>query len=132
MGLAFHGTRVYAASHRSGILSLNADPSAPMDSESSLWQSGTIRSGLPLRAEGTYEGKFELITGVGILPDETLLVSCSEGIFRSKQPITPGGSESPDLDYETATRRIFAEEVTIPPTWVVVSSEHTITVNTIR
>jgi len=111
-GIAFREGTVHAASHQSGVLWL--DTSIP----NAAWQSPTVGSGLPLRDLR----RFHPVDTVAASPDGLLLMAGGiQGVRRSRD----GGAT-----YDDPSRREFDEEVTIPPTWLLVDGQNDITVTT--
>ncbi len=108
--LAFLGSRVMAATHRSGVMRLNPQGADP------AWETPDVRSGLPLRDAG----RFNTIATVAV-DNETglVLAGSSEGVFAS----TDQG-----MTYRFISNREFADKVTLPQTWLFVSGDHEIDV----
>ncbi|MFL5674989.1 MAG: baseplate J/gp47 family protein [Chloroflexota bacterium] len=110
--IAFRDGMVHAASNESGVLWLDtAKPDA-------MWQVPTVGSGLPLRDLS----KFHPVRTVATSPDGRLLMAGGvAGVRRSRD----GGAS-----YDDPSGREFDEEVTIPPTWLLVDGQNDITVTT--
>lgn len=108
--LAFLGTRVMAASFRSGVLRLNTGDREPR------WEAPDVRCGLPLRDAGRFLPMNSVAAGAA----ETM-AGTDDGLFRSAD----GG-----VTYERAARTEFSDQdrVTLPPTWLFCSGEHQIDV----
>ena len=110
--IAFREGTVHAASHQSGVLWL--DTGTP----NATWQSPTVGSGLPLRDLR----RFHPVDTVAASPDGLpLMAGGIQGVRRSRD----GGAT-----YDDPSRREFDEEVTIPPTWLLVDGQNDITVTT--
>ena len=127
--IAFLGMNVLAASHRSGILRLDA---GKRDSE---WVPSAVNSGLPQRDSG----RFHPVNAVATAPPNRIneqlegvragvtaaqagrqvLAGCIDGAYRSLD----GGEQ-----YVSLSNREFADKVTLPPTWLFCSGDHEITV----
>ena len=108
--IAFAPGRVFAASHRAGVLWMEPGRTNP------AWQAPTVRSGLPMRDPG----RFHTVDAVAVGPaGDLLLAGGIEGVFGSRD----GGQT-----YTTASAQVFAERVTLPETWLFVSGEHEIQV----
>lgn len=113
--LAFHGTKVFAASHRLGVLALDVSHPNP------AWQPPEINSGLPLRERET-ERLFHPVDAVGAgfrTTDAIVMAGGPAGIYQS----TDNGQS-----YRSMSNQEFTEKVTLPPTWLFVSGEHEVTV----
>lgn len=125
--LAFQGTRVAAATYRSGVLWLAA---ATTDAG---WQAPDVKCNLPLTALG----KFHPVEAVAADPDgaeppeppagagaaagRLLLAGGPVGVYRSRD----GGVT---YEAEPSSRREFLERVTLPPTWLFASGRHEVNV----
>ncbi len=108
--LAFTESQVWAATHRAGVLSLDAAAREP------VWAMPDVRCGLPLRDPG----RFHPVDTVAADPVERLLMAGGvEGVYRSRD----GGER-----YEPASECEFADKVTLPPTWLFCSGRHDVTV----
>jgi hypothetical protein len=109
--LTFSGSRVYAATHRSGVLVL--DSTKP----DLGWKGSSLSSGLPLRGE---EDKlFQPIAAVAAR-DDVVLAATGEGVFRRR----PDG-----VSYEHASGGDHgAELVPLPETWLFCSGQHAVEV----
>ncbi len=101
-GLAFHGSWVFAASHRGGVLRLDSSASTPE------WQMPDINCGLPLRDAG----RFHIVDTVAADPQARLLMAGGiAGIYRSADQ---------GVNYLSVSQREFVERVTLPQTWLFV------------
>ncbi len=108
---AFQGSKVFAASLRTGVLRLDINDEQPE------WQSPDIKCGLPLRGR---ERLFQPTDAVVTSPNaDLLLVSGIEGVYRSANL---------GDDYELTSSKEFLENVTLPNTWLFCSDQHDITV----
>ncbi len=111
-GLAFQGTRVLAASHRAGVMRLDASSDKP------AWQpSAVATSGLPPRDRGRLVPVHTVVVDPG---GKWIFAGGPEGVFRSGD----GGDR-----YEALSHRDF-DKVTLPETWLFCSGEHEIEVVT--
>jgi hypothetical protein len=108
--IAFLGGRALAASHRAGVLWLEAG-------ERPVWQTPDVRGGLPMRDPG----RFHPVESVAAAPSGAGLVMAGgpEGVFAS-------GDEG--VTYQTASAGEFLEKVALPETWLFVSGAHEVTV----
>jgi hypothetical protein len=114
-GLAFHRSTVYAASHRLGVLTLDAGK------ENAAWQPPDINCGLPLR-ERTTERLFHPVDAAAAGSSASDPVVMAGGVAGVYSTSDQGNS------YRNSSSREFVERVTLPPTWLFVSGEHEITV----
>ena len=111
--LAFRDGTVFAASHQAGVLWLQ-DPTNP----ASAWQAPTVASGLPLRDLR----RFHPVDAVATAPGSAIVMAGGlAGVRRSAD----GG-----MTYDDPSRHDFDEEVTIPPTFLIVNGVNDITVTT--
>ncbi len=99
--------QVWAASHRQGVLRLDLAQRAPQ------WRPADVRSGLPLRDPG----RFQPIYAVAASTDGRVMAGSDEGVFRSDD----GGKH-----YRLVSQKVFADKVTLPPTWLFCSGNHEI------
>ena len=110
--IAFRDGTVMAASHQAGVLWL--DTSMP----NAAWQAPTVGSGLPLRDLRRFQPVLTLAAApVGGI----IMVGGIAGVRRSAD----GGTS-----YDDPSRREFDEEVTLPPTWLLVDGVNDIKVTT--
>ncbi len=108
--IAFQGTKVFAGTHRRGVVQLDARGG------SQPWIKPDVNSGLPLRDQG----RFQIVSSVACDPNgQWVMASGVSGVFRSRD----GG-----VTYQTCSTNEFAEAVTIPDTWLFVSGEHDLSV----
>jgi hypothetical protein len=112
--LAFLGSIVFASSHHSGVLRLDA--SVPNAS----WQKPDVESGLPLRDINRFL-PVDSVAASGTEDKGVVMAAGAQGVRRS----TGGG-----VKYDNPSKREFDEEVTLPPTWLLVNGENDITVTT--
>ena len=111
-GLAFDDNRIYAASRRGGLLTLDVDARDP------VWQAPAVDCGLPLRELK----KFDSVDSVACSPDGgPLMCAGPKGVLRSRDK----GSR-----FESCSGREFLDQVTLPPTWLFCSAVHQLTVVT--
>ncbi len=110
--LAFQRMHVFAATHRLGVMRLDASQ------ENAAWQAPAVTCGLPLRDPG----RFHPVDAVaGSLPSAAPLVMAGgvAGVYRTLD----GG-----VSYETSSNAEFREKVTLPKTWLFVSYDPEMTV----
>ena len=117
--LAFVGTSVLAASHRSGVMQL--DPNAA----GAAWRAASVNGGLPMRDRKN----FQPVVTVAADWDRAgpwVMAGCRQeatdapaGIYRSHD----GGAT-----FQYGSTREFLEKVTLPETWLFVSGEHGVSV----
>jgi hypothetical protein len=111
-GLTFVGSTVHAATHRRGILSIDASRTNPS------WSAPEIRVGLPLRQ--VQDQVFKPVQAVAVGGPSggapTLLAGTEEGVFKKTGEQY---ARTPALD---------ADEVTIPRDWLISSGAHQVTV----
>ena len=113
--LAFLGSVAFASSHHSGVLWLDA--SAPTGS----WQKPGINNGLPLRDDINLFYPVDTVAAAGSEGAGVVMAGGKVGVRRSLD-----GGET----YDNPSMREFDEEVTLPPTWLMVNGQNTIDVNT--
>jgi len=107
LGLAFHPSGVYAASHRGGVLCL---PPA-IGEGAQRWETPDVNCGLPNRDKP----RFERVEAVATKPaSEVLLAGGPRGIFR----------RAASGRYVNVSSREFTEQVTLPASWLFCSGEH--------
>ncbi len=114
-GLAFHGTQVYAASHRLGVLRLDASRAG------TAWVAPGIACGLPLR-EREQERLFYPVDAIAASPEraEALVLAGGEaGVYRTQDQ---------GQSYHSSSSTEFAEKVTLPETWLFISGAHDVKV----
>jgi hypothetical protein len=107
--LAFAGAQVFAASHRLGVLRLDAGQA------NASWTPSDVRCGLPLRDAG----RFQPVVNVAAGDEKWVMAGTADGVFRSKN----GG-----VSYQAASAKEFSDKVTLPPTWLFCSGQHEIEV----
>lgn len=111
LDLEFLGNIVVAATHRAGVLTLRLS-----DREEASWEATNVNSGLPLRDPG----RFHRIETVGVNTERNIIMAGSEqGVYLSDD----GG-----VRYRCVSNREFADNVTLPQTWLFCSGEHQVTV----
>jgi len=111
--ITFEGPSILAGSHHSGVLRL------PGRRSGAKWERASLDSGLPLR-----EAKqlFHPVEGLAATPSGNLILAGGpKGLFRGAVTDTP-------LFFEACSARVFSDRVTLPPTWLFCSGEHSITV----
>jgi hypothetical protein len=110
--LAFLGSYVMAATHQSGILWLDSSKG-----EAATWHPPVIGCGLPIR---DVERIFQPVWTVGADPDGRLLLAGG--------PVGVYCSRDSGVSYESCSSKEFAQQVTLPETWLFCSGEHEILV----
>ncbi|NIM94246.1 MAG: putative baseplate assembly protein [Anaerolineales bacterium] len=111
--LAFLGSRVMAATHRSGVMRVD---SARSDA---AWESVDVNCGLPLRDRRRFN------------PVETVAADSETGIVMAGGSDGVFASNDIGLSYTSSSKQEFSDKVTIPGTWLFASGEHEITVVTV-
>ena len=108
--IAFQGTKVFAGTHRRGVVWLDArGGSVP-------WVKPDVNSGLPLRDQG----RFQIVGSVACDPNaQWVMASGANGVFRSRDS---------GVNYQPYSANEFPEAVTIPNSWLFVSGEHDLSV----
>lgn len=110
-GLAFLGSKIFAATHDSGVLWADSRKS------DATWHSPLVGCGLPIR---DVERIFHPVWGIAVDSEERLILAVGpEGVYRSRDQ---------GVTYEQCSAREFSEKVTLPETWLFCSGEHEITV----
>ena len=124
-GLDFLEGRVFAATHRGGVLSLNTS------SRPTAWESPDVNAGLPVR--DLVKGRFLTISTIATDPRTGRLMAgvmssergdTGKGIYRTRQMETPYNT----WQYEFCSPSVFHDRVTLPEDWLIVSGDHEITV----
>jgi hypothetical protein len=108
MGLAFHDTLVYAASHDAGVLSVDSNAA------NASWHTLPLGSGLPEREKAG----FQIVSAVAASGDGTVLAGGPQGVYRSAD----------GARYGEVSRASFDDRVVLPLTWLFVSGAHEIDV----
>jgi hypothetical protein len=108
--LAFQGSKVLAATSRLGVLRLDVDTHEPR------WEAPDVHCGLPLHEVGRLEPVDAVVTEPG---GKLAMAAGIQGVYRSRDQ---------GLRYEYCSGREFADEVTLPKTWLLCSGEHEIEV----
>ena len=131
--LAFAGRHVYAATHRASVMHLNPFSNNPD------WQIPEVDSRLPVR--DLERGRFLPVQTVAIDPDSNWLMAGvmvnadaddsdsngrGPGVYRA--PVTDDDFSAWRFDHVSASE--FQDRVSLPPTWLPVSGEHTVHVET--
>jgi len=115
--LAFLGSTVLAASLRLGILTLDTGSTKPR------WNTPDVSCGLPLLEMGRMERVDCLAAAPAREEGEptagVILAGGPRGVYRSRD----GGTQ-----YEESSSREFADEVTLPQSWLFCSAEHDVQV----
>jgi len=114
--LSFAGNdRVFVGTSRHGVLTIQVMGDNPS------WSQVNFHNGLPAYTENGIVA-FETITGVASKDDgDGLIIMCSgkEGVFKSRD----GGD-----NYQRCCKKVFNDKVTLPPTWLFCSAEHSVSV----
>jgi hypothetical protein len=110
--LAFLGSTILASSHHSGVLRLDTRAANPS------WQKPGVDSGLPLRDINRFL-PVDTVAAAGTEDAGVVLAGGNVGVRRS----VDGG-----VKYEDVSAREFDEEVTLPPTWLLVNGDNDIDV----
>lgn len=108
--LSFLGSRVMAASLRSGVLWLDLEASDPQ------WQVPEVDSGLPL---GDQRRLLSVDTTAANPEGDVLLAGASKGVYRTRDR---GAS------YHHISQREATDKIMLPPTWLFCSGEHSVEV----
>jgi hypothetical protein len=118
--LAFAGGRVLAATQQAGVLDLDSTAATP------AWKRPNLESsGLPVRDFQSGRGTFQPVNAVAADPSaQRVMAGGPLGVYRTSS-VPPDGSipvstEPGALHYESCKEQDFAEEVTLPPTWLFV------------
>lgn len=106
LALAFADSTLLAATHRSGVLSLDTGRS------DAGWTASAVSSGLPIQ-ELT---RFDPILGLAAnARGSVVLAGGRQGVYRAVHPVGP---------YARASSPAFTDKVTLPDTWLFTSGEH--------
>ena len=108
--LAFQGATVLAASRRRGVLRLDTQAREPR------WEAAAVGCGLPLRDVGRLQPVDALASDPG---GQRILAGGIEGVYRS---------DDHGVHYQNCSRTEFADEVTLPETWLFCSGAHEVSV----
>ncbi len=118
--LAFAGGRVFAGTQQAGVLDLDSTAATP------AWTRPNLEtSGLPVRQLATGGGTFHAVKAVAADPNaQRVMAGTTLGVYRT-QALPPGqtipaNTQPGALLYESCKEQDFAEEVTLPPTWLFV------------
>ena len=124
-GLTFCTSGVLAATHRSGIMSLDPTQANPQ------WQTPDVNSGLPLR--DLARGRFVTVGSIAANPAGTLVMAgvagnedqaAGRGVYRAAEQ----GSPFANWKFASCSTERFTDKVTLPETWLFASGAHEITV----
>ena len=114
--ITFAGDHAIAGTQNGGVVRLDTAASG------AAWQPLDVNAGLPLRDRT----RFEPVVTVAASPaGRPLLAGGPEGVFRTRE-----ATDKDPREWEPCDQREATEVVTIPPTWVLCSGEHKITVVT--
>ncbi len=108
--IAFQGSIIYAATFRSGVLSLDASK------RNENWAVPSIESNLPLRDRGRFHPVRSIAAGKNA---NTIMAGGKKGIFFD---------ENNQRKFSSCSNQEFLDTVTLPPTWLFCSGEHEILV----
>ena len=110
LGIAFMGSRVLAATYRSGVLVLDINQSQRR------WEKPDVSSGLPIG--DTQHVFLPIHTLDAVLERDMFLAGGPKGVYRSKDGV----------HYEYASSNVFTDRITLPNTWLFCSGDHEIEV----
>ena len=120
--LAFAGSTVFAATQQVGVMRLDLGAPTPK------WVTPTVDSGLPLRDPG----RFHPVRTVAVDPQaRRIMAGGPVGVYRtldSDEGSRPGPAAADEPLYQNSSRADFAEEVTLPPTWLFTCGDNDIEV----
>jgi hypothetical protein len=109
--LAFQRDKILAATYDAGVLWMERR------SDQESWQAPSIGCGLP---QASREHPLQRVDSLAAEPDGSrLLTGGKSGVFRSRDS---------GQYYETCSRRVFTDKVTLDPNWLFCSGEHEIEV----
>jgi hypothetical protein len=114
LSLAFFEGNVYAGTHNAGILNLDSRTS------DHFWKKHSLDSGLPFSSR---ERIFERVSALDSDLKKSapfVLAGGPKGVYRS----------SDFENFQNCSKTEFQDKVTVPPTWLLFSAEHQITVET--
>ena len=127
--LAFAGSHILAATHRSGVIHLDIE-----QGKDAPWEEPDVNSGLPVR--DLQRGRFVTIESVAASPEGDRVMAgimsgnergAGRGIYRTDINIEQSLAYD-RWQYRLTTRKTFSDQVTLPGTWLFVSDEHQISV----
>jgi hypothetical protein len=111
VNLAFAQGSIYAGTYDGGVLKLSGR------TDGATWRPSDVRCGLPL---STKQHPFERIDALATDPAGSLLMAAGvSGVFRSRD-----GAEH----FESCSRSVFTDKVSLPPNWLFCSGDHEIEV----
>ena len=111
--LAFQGDRILAATYDAGVIWMERR------SDQESWQAPAIGCGLP---QASREHPLERVDSLAVQPQGSMLLAGGKsGVFRSRDS---------GQYYESCSRRVFTDKVTLDPNWLFCSGEHDIEVVT--
>ena len=111
--LAFQGNKILAATYDAGVLWLDRR------NDQEAWHAPDVNCGLP---QASREHPFERVDALAADPlREVLMTGGKSGAYCSKN----GGQH-----YESCSRKVFTDKVTLPPNWLFCSGEHELEVVT--
>jgi hypothetical protein len=111
VNLVFAQGSIYAGTYDGGVLKLGGR------TDGAAWEPSDVRCGLPL---STKQHPFERIDALGTDPAGSLLMAGGvSGVFRSRD-----GADH----FESCSRGVFTDKVSLPPNWLFCSGDHDIEV----
>lgn len=113
VALGFQGTKILAATYDGGVLWLDKR------SDVETWQVPDVACGLPLASR---EHPFQRVDVLAADPKSNVILCAGKtGVYRSSD----GGQH-----YQSCSRKVFTDRVSLPPYWLFCSGEHEIEVVT--
>jgi hypothetical protein len=106
LALAFADATLLAATHRSGVLSLDTRRS------DAVWTPSVVSSGLPIQELTRFDAVIGLATNAR---GTTVLAGGPQGVFRAPGAVGP---------YVRTSSPVFTDKVTLPDTWLFTSGAH--------
>jgi hypothetical protein len=114
--LAFAGDEIYGSTYEAGVLRL------PSLNDDAAWQAPPVNCGLPRGS--TKEQLIERIRGLAVESQGRVLIAGGDaGLYRS---------DNKGQAYQCCSNRVFTDDVTVPPSWLFSSGEHSIEVRSNR
>jgi hypothetical protein len=109
--VAFQGTKILAATYDAGVLWMEKR------SDQESWHAPDVACGLP---QASREHPLQRVDALAAGPQSSVLLAGGQsGVYRSRD----GGQH-----YESCSRKVFTDKVTLPPNWLFCSGEHNIEV----
>jgi len=111
--LAFQGSKILAGTYDAGVLWLERR------ADQEPWHAPDINCGLP---QASREHPLEPVDTMAADPQRSIILAGGKsGVFRSRDMM---------MHYESCSRKVFVDKVTLPPNWLFCSGEHEIEVTT--